>query len=237
MMTAVPQSTISLGWTASAKRKLAGRLKVIKPFDPYHSPLCTCPPKLTLNVYTGCGFECFYCYTSSYAWGRWGRTSDRWGPRKDVLRGLEKDIAALADAGPPLTRMPVVLSLSSDPYPDSPLVNEGELRLTRGCLERLTTAGWQVHIQTKSDMILRDLDALDPERALIGLTITTADRRLAARMEPFAPPPERRIDALAEAGRRGFDTICRIDPLVPGVNDAAAPLAELVQRLRDAKHE
>ena len=234
MTTAEPQSTASPSWTASAKKKLAGRLKVIKPFDPYNSPLCTCPPKLTLNVYTGCGFECFYCYTSSYAWGRWGRTSERWGPRKDVLCGLEKDIAALDTDGPPLSRLPVVLSLSSDPYPDSPLVKESELRLTRRCLERLTTAGREVHVQTKSDMILRDLDVLDPDRALIGLTVTTSDPELAARMEPFAPPPDRRIGALAKARRRGFDTICRIDPLVPGVNNAAGPLGELVRRLRDA---
>ena len=59
MTTVEPQSTASPSWTASAKKKLAGRLKVVKPFDPYNSPLCTCPPKLTLNVYTGCGFECF----------------------------------------------------------------------------------------------------------------------------------------------------------------------------------
>ena len=113
-------------------------------------------------------------------------------------------------------------------------MKESELRLTRRCLEHLTTAGREVHVQTKSDMILRDLDVLDPDRALIGLTVTTSDPELAARMEPFAPPPDRRIGALAKARRRGFDTICRIDPLVPGVNNAAGPLGELVRRLRDA---
>lgn len=221
-------------WTPAAKRRLAARLKAIKPFDPYNSPLCTCPPKLTLNVYTGCGFECFYCYTSTYSWGRWGRNSDKWGPRANLIGGLERDIAALADAGPPYEALPVELSLSSDPYPNTPAVSEAQLGLTRHCLQRLAQAGRPILVQTKSDLVTRDLDVLDPARTSIGLTITTADESLAARMEPFAPPPASRIEALAAASRAGFHTRCRVDPLVPGVNDDAAALRDLIERLRDA---
>jgi len=234
MTTARTQPEVYQDWTPAAKRRLAARLKVIKPFDPYNSPLCTCPPKLTLNVYTGCGFECFYCYTSTYSWGRWGRDSARWGPRKDLLAGLEADIATLDAAQAPLARLPVELSLSSDPYPDSPRVREAELELTRQCLRRLAQAGMEILVQTKSDLVLRDLDVLDPGRTSIGLTVTTTDSTLAARMEPFAPSPERRIAALAAAARTGFTTRCRIDPLVPGVNDTTAAIGELVARLRDA---
>jgi len=230
----------AISWTRPLKRDLAHRLRAIKPFDPYHSPLCMCRPKLTLNVYTGCGMECFYCYTSTYAWGRWGRNSDKWGPRKDVLAGVEHDLALLESAGPPLGRdcfsrsLPVVVSLSSDPYPDTPLVSEKALCLTRRCLQMLADAGKTVLLQTKSDMLIRDLDVLSPDRSLIGMTITTADDALAARMEPYAPPPGRRLAALAEASHRGFTTLCRIDPLVPGVTDDADSLRRLVAMLRDA---
>ena len=230
----------AVNWTRPLKRGLARRLRAIKPFDPYHSPLCTCRPKLTLNVYTGCGMECFYCYTSTYAWGRWGRDSDRWGPRKDVLAGVEHDLALLESAGPPLGRdclsrsLPVVVSLSSDPYPETPRVSERSLQLTRQCLKLLADAGKTVLLQTKSDLLVRDLDVLSPDRSLIGMTITTADDALAARMEPYAPPPGRRIAALAEAARRGFPTVCRLDPLVPGVNDDPDSLRRLVAMLRDA---
>ena len=223
----------TLAWSKSSKRDLSKRLRAIKPFDPYHCALCTCPPKLTLNVYTGCGMECFYCYTSSYARGRWGRESV-WGPRKDVLAGVQHDLALIAEAGEPLGAMPVVLSLSSDPYPDTPLVKECELRLTRRCLELISAANMGIIIQTKSDMVVRDLDVLPPERTLIGMTITTADADLATRIEPYAPPPERRIAALAEAARRGFPTLCRIDPLMPKVNDQPKSLDRLVTLLRDA---
>ena len=217
-----------LDWSPTAKSELAGRLRVVKPFDPYHSPLCTCPPKLTLNIYTGCGMECFYCYTSTYSRGRWGRNSRQWGPRKDLLEGLCRDLPILDELG-----LPVVVSLSSDPYPDTPLVREEDLGLTRRCLELLAPRV-PLMLQTKSDLVLRDLDILDPARTLIGLTITTSSDALAARMEPHAPPPSRRLAAIARAAAAGFPTLCRIDPLVPGVNDDAASLDELACRLREA---
>jgi len=223
-------------WTRSAKQRFAAKLRALKPFDPYHSPLCTCGPKLTLNVYTGCGFECLYCYTSTYSRGRWGRDSAAWGPRADVLRNLERDIARIAsdEQLAPLRGLPVVLSLSSDPYPDTPRVSEKELRLTRRCIERLAPAGCPILLQTKSDLLIRDLDILPPERTVVGVTITTLDEALARRLEPYAPAPASRLSALAEAARRGFKTLCRLDPLLPGVNDAPDGLERLVKGLADA---
>jgi DNA repair photolyase len=222
-----------MAWTRSHKRSLAARLRAIKPFDPYHSPLCTCGPKLTLNVYTGCGSECVYCYTSSYSWGRWGRDSDAWGPRADVLRNVERDLARIRDDDTlaELRGLPVVLSLSSDPYPDAPGRSEAELGLTRRCIELLAAAGFSILLQTKSDLLVRDLDVLPASRTIVGVTVTTLEADVAARLEPFAPPPERRLAALDAAARAGFPTLCRVDPLLPGVNDDPAGLANLLDRL------
>ncbi len=223
-------------WTRGTKKRLASKLRAIKPFDPYHSPLCTCGPKLTLNVYTGCGFECLYCYTSTYSRGRWGRDSDAWGPRADLLGNVERDIAGIASDPElaPLAELPVVLSLSSDPYPETPRVHEADLGLTRRCIELLAGAGHRLLMQTKSDLIVRDLDVLPAGRTVVGLTITALDEALAARLEPWAPSPDRRIAALAEAAGRGFRTFCRVDPLLPGVNDAPNQIEPLVKRLAAA---
>jgi len=215
---------------------MASRLRALKPFDPYHSPLCTCRPKLTLNVYTGCGMECLYCYTSTYSRGRWGRASAAWGPRADVIGNLRRDIERIA-ADPELAELrelPVVLSLSSDPYPDSPHASEAGLGLTRRCIGLLADAGYALLMQTKSDLVVRDLDVLPRDRTVIGLTITTPDERLARKLEPYAPSPRERIAALAAAAGRGFRTLCRIDPLLPGVNDGAKELERLVKRLAAA---
>jgi DNA repair photolyase len=220
-------------WTRSHKRALAARLRALKPFDPYHSPLCTCGPKLTLNVYTGCGFECVYCYTSSYSRGRWGRDSDAWGPRVDGIANVERDLARIRDDDSlaELRGLPVVLSLSSDPYPDLPGRSEAELGLTRRCIELIADAGFGILMQTKSDLVTRDLDVLPPGRTVVGVTLTTLDAALAAKLEPFAPPPERRLAALGAAAGRGFPTLCRVDPLVPGLTDDRAALTGLLDRL------
>jgi len=223
-------------WTPPDKERFASKLRALKPFDPYHSPLCTCGPKLTLNVYTGCGFECLYCYTSTYSRGRWGRNSAAWGPRVDVLESLRRDLERIASAEDlaALRRLPVALSLSSDPYPQTQRVSEAELGLTRQCIQMLVAAGHPLLVQTKSDLVVRDLDVLSAGRAVVGLTITTLDDALAGKLEPYAPGPARRLKALSAAARKGIKTLCRIDPLLPGVNDDARALAELMKRLAAA---
>lgn len=227
-----------MGWDLHKKKCAEKKLGVLKPFDPYNSPLCTCGPKLTLNVYNGCGYECFYCYTSTYSYGRWGRTPGTWGPRKEVVAKLQRDLAKIVDGVDPdlghLLACPVVISLSSDPYPDVPFADEKGLRLTRTCLSMLVEAGFTLLMQTKSALVLRDLDMMRPQAAVIGMTITTADDELAAKMEPSAPSPSRRLAALGEASARGFACVCRIDPIVPGVNDSADGVEQLILKLRDA---
>ncbi len=220
-------------WTKDDKQRISGKLAVLNCFDPWSSPLCTCGPKLSLDVYAGCGYECFYCYTSSYNWRYWGRDNVR--PKKDLLRRLARDIRKIGEgASPDLAELAgafVALSNSSDPYPIAPQADESELRLTRRALEALTEARFRILLLTKSDMLVRDLDVLDPERTVIGATVTSDSEELAGRMEPLCPSPQARIAALAEAARAGFATLCRIDPVIPGLNDAEADLSRLVGKL------
>lgn len=225
-------------WTPEVKGLVEKRLKALKPFDPFHSPLCTCGPKLTLNVYNGCGNECFYCYASSYLRGRWGRDKTTWGLRRGVVERLQEDIARIRggedEALGSLRGFFVAVSLSSDPYPDTPYVRESEIGATRECLRLLTEGGFRLLVQTKSDLVVRDLDVLRPAQAVIGLTITSDDDDLASKMEPYAPSPSRRIAAVRACAKAGFPTVCRIDPLVPGLNTAEGDLARLVGRLAEA---
>ena len=220
-------------WTKRDKQRISGKLAVLNCFDPWSSPMCTCGPKLSLDIYAGCGHECFYCYTTSYNRRYWGR--DRVRPKKDLLRRLERDIRKIrSGADPalaPLADAFVAVSNSSDPYPNAPRADEAELQLTRRALAALTEAGLRILLLTKSDMLVRDLDVLDPRRTLIGTTITTDSEELAARMEPYCPSPRRRLEALAEAADAGFATLCRIDPIIPGLNDADDALPRLVEQI------
>jgi len=217
-------------WRA-AKQQLARRLDVVQPFDPWSGRLCTCGPKLALDVYSGCGYGCLYCYVSAYNARCWGR--ERVRPKKALLRRLERDLTRLADS-PDLAvlgGLPVAISNSSDPYPDAPQADESVLGCTRAALRLLADAGLPLLIVTKSALVSRDLDLLATVPAVVAMTITCLDPEVAARLEPFAPAPAARLAALARCAEAGVPTACRVDPLLPGINDGPEALARLCDEL------
>jgi len=173
----------------------------LQPFDPWGSKLCTCPPKWSLNPYTGCGHRCLYCYASSFI-PRFYEPR----PKKDFLRKIERELEKLPE------NSIISLSNSSDPY--QPL--EEKFRLTREFLIRLASKKVNLLIITKSDLFLRDLDLLSKLKVVIALTITS--KGLSEKLEPGAPPYEKRLNALKEIKKRGFKAVVRIDPLIPEIN-------------------
>ncbi len=187
-------------------------MRVLRRFDPWKSPLCTCPPKYSLHPYTGCSHFCLYCYASSYI----GRKLSK--PKDDFIKKLEKDLK-LADK-----RLPVVLSTSSEPYPPV----ESSLKLTRETVKMLLERGFKVIIVSKSDLMIRDFDVFRLGRVTVSITITTLDPRLAKLIEPNAPEPSRRIKAIRELSRHGIPVSVRIDPVIYGLNDDPSSLKELV---------
>lgn len=178
-------------------------MDVIREFDPWKDPLCTCPKKYGLNPYTGCPHSCVYCYISSYI-----PRAFECRPKKNLLSRVERD---LKRADPDLV---ISMSNSSDPYPPA----EAELRLTRGCLELIAEERRKVQIITKSDLVTRDLALLKKIPCVVSLTITTLDEDLASRLEPGAPSPGARLRAIRRVSRE-LPVTLRLDPLIPFVND------------------
>ncbi len=187
-------------------------------FDPWKSPLCTCPPKYSLQPYTGCSHFCLYCYATSYV-GRKPST-----PKKRFIERLKRDLDQ-ADLS-----LVIELSTSSDPYPP---VEEG-LMLTRRTLGVLMSRGARVLITTKSGLVARDTDILSRTCAAVMLTITTLDEGLARKLEPGAPPPSKRIEALRILSRARVPVGVRVDPVIPGLNSDPAALEELIARAHEA---
>jgi len=195
-------------------------MDVLRKFDPWGDPLCTCPPKYGLNPYTGCAHRCVYCYITSYI----PRAFDC-RPKKDLAARLRRDLAK-ADR-----RMFVSMSNSSDPYPPQ----EGELSLTRACLEMLREHGMAVQIITKSDLVLRDADILSRMPSVVSFTITTLRREISRKLEPGAPAPDRRLKAMEELAEAGVPVTLRLDPVIPGLNDGE--IEEIVSAAAEAGAE
>jgi len=197
-------------------------LGVLKLFDPWRSKLCTCPVKYTINPYTGCSHKCLYCYATSYI----GYKESR--PKENLIKRLHDDLRKINP------RIPIDMSLSSDPYPPQ----EKMLRITRNVLKVLLPLGLKVQITTKSNLFLLDLDLIRKYNVAVSVTITTLDNSLAKRIEPFAPSPKDRIHALEKLSCADVPFSVRIDPIIPFLNDDEKELKEIVQIVANigAKH-
>jgi len=183
---------------------------LISRFDPWRSGLCTCPPKLTFNPYTGCDHQCVYCYASSYI----PNFSDC-RPKKDLIATLKREAARLNGET-------ISISNSSDPYPRA----EASEGLTRRCLEILADSNCKIQIITKSNLVVRDGDLLGKVPATVALTITTLDDNLAKLIEPFAPLPSQRLRAAQDLIKARVSVSVRTDPIIPFVNDQPQELIE-----------
>ena len=172
-------------------------------FDPWYSRLCTCPPKLTFNPYTGCDHACVYCYASSYI-----PKFFNCRPKKDLIPRLKREAAKLKGEL-------ISISNSSDPYPNL----EAETGLMRKCLEILSRCDCKIQIVTKSNIVIRDMDLLKKKPSMVTLTITTDNDNISKLIEPKAPSPSERLKTAETLIRNGIPTSVRIDPIIPFVND------------------
>lgn len=194
-------------------RHLVGSVvTVISEFDPWRSQLCTCPPKLTVNPYTGCDHRCVYCYASSYI-----PNFSECRPKKNLIPRIKGEASKLEG-------QIISIANSSDPYPHL----ESKTGTTRKCLEILSRNDCQIQIVTKSEMVVRDIDLLMGQRAMVTLTITTEDDRISKTIEPHAPPSSKRLEAVENLIRKEIPVSVRVDPIIPLVNDNVEGLLRIL---------
>lgn len=162
-----------------------------------------------LNPYRGCSIGCVYCYSPSVL-----REPRPWGRFVDVKRNVPAVLARELKRKP---RGVVGIGTVTDGY--QPL--EARYRLTRYCLDQLLRFDFPVSIQTKSSLVLKDLDILRRFRdAEVGVTITTMDEGHRRRFEPFGSPSERRIETLRRLNEAGVRTWAFVGPILPASTDA-----------------
>ena len=182
----------------------------------------------TLNPYRGCEFGCQYCYA---------RYTHEFMELRDTF-DFERKIYAKVN-GPALLRgelakardrgQSIALGTATDPYQPA----EKQFEITRRILEVFAGfEGLEFSLTTKSVLILRDVELLKTiaarHRFSVHLTITTTDARLARLLEPKAPPPEKRLDAVRQLAGAGIEVCVNAMPIVPGITDDPRALDDLV---------
>jgi DNA repair photolyase len=180
----------------------------------------------TLNPYVGCQHGCKYCYAPSLL-KMWNK---EWGSfvnvKKNLTETLERDLKS---------KSPGVIGVSTATDPYQPV--EHRLFLTRRCLEKIFETDFYVSIQTKSNLITRDLSVLDPDRTDVGFTVTTMNDEITELIEPGASKPSLRKEALEKTCNYGFKTWLFYGPIIPTLNDDKATLNDLIQLAKETESE
>lgn len=119
----------------------------------------------------------------------------------------------------------------TDPYQPA----EKRFEVTRRCLELLLRHDWPICIQTKSDLVLRDIDLLEHfSEAEVGFTLATADDEVRGICEPCSSSVQERLDALAELHEHGIDTWVFMGPIMPSLYDGEDDLRRLVEAVAES---
>lgn len=195
----------------------------------------------TLNPYSGCSFNCRYCYIRGSKYGE--HLEMKTSVKANAPQLLEKQLRHKAQKG---QYGIIVLASATDPY----LHFEEELELTRRLLKIIAFYRFPVHIITKSPLVERDFDILQQinngailpadlqgklnHSAIITFSFSTVNDAIGAIFEPGAPPPSKRVEALQKAAQAGFKTGVSLMPLLPYITDTAEHLDEMYITLKQA---
>lgn len=185
-------------------------------------------PSNGMNIYRGCTHGCIYCDSRSECYGFTHDFEDI-EVKENAPILLEKALRAKR------RRCMIGTGAMCDPY----LHAEKELMLTRRCLEVIDKYEFGVAIQTKSDLILRDIDLIESinrkAKAVVQMTLTTADEQLCKIIEPAVCTTAARFEVLMECRRRNIPTVMWMCPILPFINDTEENLLSLLDYAKRAK--
>ena len=176
-----------------------------------------------VNPYVGCSHSCRYCYAAFMR--RFTGHKEKWGEFLDVKINAPELLAREVKR----KRMGRVwVSGVCDPYQ----AVEKKYKITGRCLEILLEHQWPVTIQTKSSLVLRDIELLEKFKDIeVGFSIGTVDEKIRKLFEPGASPIKERIHALDVLHSKEIQTFAMIAPLLPGSDGLLEELAGKVDRI------
>jgi len=184
-----------------------------KGFDPFG---ISC----NMNIYRGCQHQCIYCDSRSNCY-----QIDNFADiliKENAIDMLKQELSAKRK------KLTIGTGSMNDPY----MPIEEELGLTRQALELIYRYQFPVHIITKSNMVVRDLDILRnilKVYAAVSFTITTNDDKLSRIIEPGAPVSSERFEAMNVLSAAGIYTGIIISPVLPWITDSSENITELLQ--------
>jgi DNA repair photolyase len=191
------------------------------------------PFRWTINPYRGCTHACEFCFarpTHTYL----GLNAGRDFEREIVVKVNAPERLRAELAKPSWKGEHIALGTNTDPYQWV----EGRYKLMQGIWQAMIDARNPGSILTKSPLLLRDLGLMKElaSRAdfSAALSVPTIDEKAWRATEPHTPNPRARLEAVAELNRAGIRTGVLVAPLMPGINDDPAQVAEILELATEA---
>ncbi|MDF2734609.1 MAG: radical protein [Chloroflexota bacterium] len=189
--------------------------------------------KWSLNPYMGCVHRCTFCFVRAFELLADRPSDARYGTsirvKTNIVEVLRRELARKS-----WKREQVVVGTATDPYQPA----EGHYRLTRRAISALGEARTPIGIITRGPLIVRDVDVLAEasRHAKVGVTfsIPTLDPEIWRRTEPGTAPPRQRLRAIRALIDAGIDASVGMAPILPGLSDDPAKMADVVRAARDA---
>ncbi len=181
--------------------------------------------KYTMNLYRGCQHQCIYCDSRSECY------------QIENFADVIVKVNAIDLLKKELPRKRVKGTIGTGSMSDPYLPLEVTRRLTAQALEVIAERQFPVHVLTKSDLVLRDLDTLHTIShvyAAISFTLTTTDDELGKKVEPGAPVVSRRFTAMAQLANAGLLTGVLLMPVLPFIEDSPENIRAIVARAKDS---
>ena len=198
-----------------------------------HCSVNRMPFTWTINPYRGCEFACKYCYA---------RYTHEFMEMRGSLE-FEQKIFVKQHAADLLRQElrqvqpgeEIAIGTATDPYQPA----ERCFEVTRAILEEFTKhRGYEIEIVTKSNLVLRDTELLrrisKRNKLFVNLTITTLKEDLARLLEPRAPRPDLRLEAVRTLNQAGVDAGVICAPVLPDITDSPQDLEALVRATAEA---
>lgn len=179
-----------------------------------------------MNLYRGCSHGCIYCDSRSNCYRI--NNFDKVRAKKDALLIMEKELSKFKRSGV------VGIGAMSDTY--NPF--EVKYELTRNALKLIERYSFGVSIDTKSDLILRDLDILSEinkkNYVVIKFTVTTPHDAVSRVIEPYAPVTSKRLQAIKKISDAGLFVGIMLNPVLPFITDSEEDICLLVKKAHES---
>ena len=179
-----------------------------------------------INLYRGCTHGCIYCDSRSQVYQMNHKFEDI-EVKENAIELLKKEL---------IRRKPCMIGTGAMTDPYVPL--EGRLEFVRKTLQLVYRYGFGWACITKSDLVLRDIDLLrkinEKTKAVVQVTITTADDDLCRLVEPNVCPTSRRVEVLKRLNEAKIPTVVWLCPILPHINDTEENINTILDWCIDA---